>query len=76
MSDAGFDINAYNARIIEEFRANGGKVADFGEAPVVILHTTGRKTGITRETPLVALVDDERMFVFGSKAGARSVAAP
>ena len=71
MSDSGeFDVKAYNAKTIQEFRANGGRVADFGDAPVVILHTTGAKSGIERETPLVAQVDGDRLIVFGSKAGA------
>ena len=41
-----------------------------GEAPVVILHTIGAKSGQLRVTPLVALVDDDGMYVFASAAGA------
>ncbi len=68
------DLNDWNSQVIAEFRANGGKVAQFGDAPLVILHTIGAKSGQLRETPLVSLVegggDDRRMYVFASKAGA------
>ncbi len=64
------NVNDWNTQVIAEFRANGGKVAQFGDAPVVILHTIGAKSGAVRETPLVALVEDGGMYVFASKAGA------
>ena len=64
------DMNDWNAQIIAEFRANGGKVAQFGDAPLVILNTIGAKSGQVRETPLVALIQDDGMYVFASKAGA------
>lgn len=64
------ELNDWNAQVIAEFRANGGKVSQFGDAPVVILHTIGAKSGQLRETPLVALVEDDGMYVFASKAGA------
>lgn len=63
-------VNDWNAQIIAEFRANGGKVARFGDAPLVVLHTIGAKSGQVREIPLVALVDGDDLFVFASKAGA------
>lgn len=63
-------MNDWNRKVMEEFRANGGKVAQFGDAPMVILHTIGARSGVLREIPLVALVDDERLVVFASKAGA------
>ncbi len=63
-------MNDWNKQIIEEFRANGGKVAQFGDAPLVILSTIGAKTGQVREIPLVALVEGDDMYVFASKAGA------
>jgi deazaflavin-dependent oxidoreductase (nitroreductase family) len=37
---------------------------------VLLLHTTGAKSGAERINPLVALVEGDRMFVFASKAGA------
>ena len=73
MSDHTEDsIKSFNAAVIEEFRANAGKVAAFGDAPVVILNTIGAKSGEIRSTPLVALVDDSGMYVFASKAGAQT----
>jgi deazaflavin-dependent oxidoreductase (nitroreductase family) len=63
-------MNDWNAQVIAEFRANGGKVAQFGDAPLVILHTIGAKSGEVRETPLVALVEGDDLYVFASKAGA------
>jgi deazaflavin-dependent oxidoreductase (nitroreductase family) len=63
-------MNDWNAKVIAEFRANGGKVAQFGDAPLVILHTIGAKSGDVREIPLVALVEGDDLYVFASKAGA------
>jgi deazaflavin-dependent oxidoreductase (nitroreductase family) len=63
-------MNDWNAQIIAEFRANGGKAAQFGDAPRLILHTIGAKSGELRETPLVALVEGDDMYVFASKGGA------
>jgi len=63
--------NDFNTRIIEEFRANGGKLGGpFEGAPMVLLTTTGAKSGIRRTTPLAYLPDGERIVVFASKAGA------
>lgn len=63
-------MSSFNDTIIEEFRSNGGKVAQFGDAPMVILHTTGAKSGEPRDIPLVAFVDGGELYVFASKAGA------
>ncbi len=63
-------MNDWNAQIIAEFRATGGKAAQFGDAPLVILHTIGAKSGALRETPLVALVEGDDLYVFASKGGA------
>jgi deazaflavin-dependent oxidoreductase (nitroreductase family) len=62
-------MDDWNAQVIAEFRANGGKVAQFGDAPLVILHTIGAKSGEVREIPLVALVEGDDLYVFASKAG-------
>jgi deazaflavin-dependent oxidoreductase (nitroreductase family) len=70
MSMTNDDMNNWNAQIIAEFRANGGKVESFGDAPMVILHTTGAKSGAARENPLVALVEGDDLYLFASKAGA------
>lgn len=66
------EMNGWNQQIIAEFRANGGKVESFGDAPIVILHSTGAKSGVERENPLVALVEGDDMYLFASKAGAPS----
>ncbi|MEX0846324.1 MAG: nitroreductase/quinone reductase family protein [Ilumatobacteraceae bacterium] len=63
-------MSDFNQQIIDEFRANGGKAAMFGDAPLVILHTIGAKSGAVREIPLVALVQDDGPYVFASKGGA------
>ncbi len=63
-------MSDWNQQVMAEFRANGGKVAQFGDAPLVILHTIGARSGQLREIPLVAGIDDEGMHVFASKAGA------
>jgi hypothetical protein len=40
------EMNDFNAKVIEEFRANGGKVGgQFEGAPLLLLTTTGAKTG-------------------------------
>jgi deazaflavin-dependent oxidoreductase (nitroreductase family) len=65
------DMSNFNQGIIEEFRANGGKVASFGDAPMVLITTTGAKTGKTLVTPLVSQPqDDGTLYVFASYAGA------
>lgn len=65
------DRKAFNAALIEEFRANKGKVGGrFEGRPVLLLTTTGAKSGRTYTTPLVYLQDGERRLIFASKAGA------
>jgi len=64
------DWNTLNPQVIDEFRANDGRVAMFGDKPVVILHTIGAKSGRVRETPLVVVPDGGEMLVFGTAAGA------
>jgi deazaflavin-dependent oxidoreductase (nitroreductase family) len=64
-------VNDFNARVIEEFRANAGKVGgSFEGAPMVLLTTTGAKSGQPRTAPLVYLPDGDRIVIFASKAGA------
>jgi deazaflavin-dependent oxidoreductase (nitroreductase family) len=62
----------FNRRIIEEFRANQGMVGGpFAGAPVVLLTTTGAKSGRRRVNPLVALPGEGGvLYVFASKGGA------
>jgi deazaflavin-dependent oxidoreductase (nitroreductase family) len=64
-------VSDWNAAIIDEFRANGGKVGgQFEGAPMLLLHTTGAKTGKERVNPLVYATDGDNLVVFASKAGA------
>ncbi|HUF97891.1 MAG TPA: nitroreductase/quinone reductase family protein [Ilumatobacter sp.] len=63
-------MSDWNLAIIEDFRANGGKASQFGDAPLAILHTIGAKSGKVREIPLVALVEGDEITVFASKGGA------
>ncbi len=65
------EMRDFNHGIIEEFRANDGVVGGpFAGAPVVLLTTTGARTGQTWVNPLVGLVEDGKLYVFASKAGA------
>jgi deazaflavin-dependent oxidoreductase (nitroreductase family) len=66
-------VNDWNTKIIEEFRANGGKVGGpFEGAPLLLLHTTGAKTGQQHVTPMMYRSVDGSYAVFASKAGAPS----
>jgi deazaflavin-dependent oxidoreductase (nitroreductase family) len=62
----------WNSKIIEEFRANGGKVGGpFAGAPLLLLHTVGAKTGQERVNPVMYLAaGGGSVAVFASKAGA------
>src|SRR5688572_3225528 len=63
-------MKAFNAALIEEFRANGGKVGGrFEGRPVLLLTTTGAKSGRRLTFPLVYLQDGDRRLIFASKAG-------
>ena len=61
----------FNAQIIEEFRANNGRVGGvFEGATLLLLHHTGAKSGQSRINPLVYMRDGDRYVIFASKAGA------
>ena len=61
----------FNARIIEEFHANEGRVGGMFEGmPLLLLHHTGAKSGKSRINPLAYQSDEGRYVVFASKAGA------
>ena len=65
------DHNDWNRRMIEEFRANRGKVGGMWEGrPLLLLTTTGAKSGQRRTNPVMYLADGDRLLVFASKAGA------
>ena len=60
-----------NSAVIEEFRANGGKVGGYFEGmPIVLVHHTGAKTGTARVNPVAYVRVGDGYAVFASKAGA------
>jgi len=64
-------LDAFNNGIIEEFRANGGVVGGpFEGATLLLLTTTGAKSGQPRLNPLAYLTIDGKTIIVGSKAGA------
>jgi deazaflavin-dependent oxidoreductase (nitroreductase family) len=64
-------LNDFNAGIVDEFRSNGGKVGGpFEGATLLLLTTTGAKSGQPRLSPLAYLTIDDKMIILGSKAGA------
>ena len=65
------NTNDFNQEIVDEFRANEGKVGGpFKGARLLLLHTKGAKSGQERVNPLAYRRDGDRLIVFGSKAGA------
>ena len=64
----------WNAHVIEEFRANEGRVGgQFEGAPMTLVHHRGRKSGRELVNPMMYLRDDDdpdTIYVFASKAGA------
>ncbi|MFF0017473.1 nitroreductase/quinone reductase family protein [Streptomyces sp. NPDC005374] len=71
--DESVNSNPFNRNVIKEFRANGGRVADFGEVPLLLLLSTkGRRSGVLRTTPLVHLEHGGRHIVFAANGGADS----
>src|SRR5690349_4895111 len=68
-----FDPNDWNRRIIEEFRANEGRVGgDFEGAPMILIHHRGAKSGTERVNPLMYRKVDGGYAIFASKGGAPS----
>ena len=65
-------VTEFDAKVIEEFRANGGKVGGpFEGAPMVLVHHVGRRSGEPRVNPMMYLPGDgDAIYVFASKAGA------
>ena len=61
----------WNTQIIEEFRANGGKVGGpFTGGSLLLLHTIGAKSNQPRINPLAYFKDGEQLVIVASKAGA------
>ncbi len=64
-------MSDYNQRIIDEFRANGGRVPSWGgTSSLLLLHHRGAKSGAERVNPVAYLEDNGRHVIFASKAGA------
>lgn len=64
-------ISEWNKAIVEEFRANSGKVGgQFADRRLLLLHTTGAKSGQLRINPLVYSKDGDQFMVVASKGGA------
>ena len=71
MEDDVSQLNDFNQRLIEEFRANHGKVSgQFAGAPLLLLTTTGAKTGRALTKPLAYSKDGDRIVLIASFAGA------
>src|ERR1700742_4237017 len=67
--DSGF-LHDFNKNIIEEFRANGGKVSgQFANAALLLLTSTGAKSGQPRVSPLAYFRIDGKLVIIGSFAG-------
>jgi deazaflavin-dependent oxidoreductase (nitroreductase family) len=66
MAELPQDMRAHNRKVIEEFRANKGA----GDRPLLLLTTTGRRTGQRRTTPMMYVPDGDRLLVIASNAGA------
>jgi deazaflavin-dependent oxidoreductase (nitroreductase family) len=65
------EVNDFNKDVVDEFRANDGKVGGMFEGwPLLLLTTTGAKTGQRRTSPVVYTVDDGHRVIIASKAGA------
>ena len=64
-------LNNWDRQIIEEFRASGGNVGgQFANAPLLLLTTTGAKSGEPRTRPLAYLRDAGHIYVFAGNRGA------
>jgi deazaflavin-dependent oxidoreductase (nitroreductase family) len=64
------ELNDWNRRVIEEFRANDGAVEQFKGMTILLLHHTGAKSGKAYTNPLAYAQEGDRYYVFASKAGA------
>jgi deazaflavin-dependent oxidoreductase (nitroreductase family) len=70
MTDA-VDRNAFNQSVIEEFRANEGKVGGmFAGAPMILITHKGAKSGKEYTNPLVYTRDSDNVVIIASKGGA------
>jgi deazaflavin-dependent oxidoreductase (nitroreductase family) len=66
MTELPADMKAHNRKVIEEYRADKGA----GGRPLLLLTTTGARTGEPRTTPMMYVPDGDRLLVIASNAGA------
>lgn len=67
------DDKQWNTKLIEEFRAKGGKVGGYFEGKtLLLLHTTGAKSGLERVNPVACVQDGEQFAVIASNSGSES----
>ena len=65
------NLNDWDRQIIEEFRASGGNVGgQLAGAPLLLLTTTGAKSGEPRTRPLAYLSEGDHIYVFAGNRGA------
>ena len=64
------DINDYNRKLIEEFRANRSKFSGPGSRPLLLLTTIGAKSGQHHTTPMMYIPNGDRLLVIASNIGA------
>ena len=64
------DQLAYNRKLIEEFRADGGK--SMGNRPLLLLTTVGRRSGEKHTSPMMYVPDQDRLLIIASNNGATS----
>lgn len=65
------DMKRFNENLIAEYRATGGEVTgQFADAPLLLLTTTGARSGQPRTSPVVYTTDGDRIVVIASKGGA------
>lgn len=61
----------WNEQVIAEFRSHGGRVGgNFAGAPLLLLHSTGARSGQERVNPMMYQAVGDAFAVFASKAGA------
>lgn len=64
-------MSDWNKKVIEEFRANDGNVGGyFKDMSLLLLHTTGAKSGQPRLNPVAYTNDGDRLVIIASKSGA------
>ncbi len=64
-------MSDWNKKVIEEFRANKGKVGGYFEnMTLLLLHTRGAKSGLPRLSPTAYTEDGDRLVIIASKGGA------